>query len=163
MHWLAAAALLVILACGQLLSRQAVMRKHPQWRRPLSIVGLTALVFGLAVLLGEQIVAGNLPALLFALAGGLLWLIACCAVLLGWQHLQRWWRLPHLPKGVKRADVLASAPYDYAAWQGEGYRIWHVDAPDDFLAGGMESLEEVEDWILIEMVRTGQVKRPSLK
>lgn len=155
MYWIGTAGLLLMLACGMLLSRQDFARRYPQRVRLVAGVGVVAFLLGLLAVLGAKIAAGEGPALLFAVMGMLLAMLVFGGLLLAWQHLQSRWRRPRLPAGVDRKIVLAAAPYDYAAWQGEGFRIWHVDAPDDFLAGGLESQEEVEDWIIAEVLRTG--------
>ncbi|MCB0077656.1 MAG: hypothetical protein KDD73_09525 [Anaerolineales bacterium] len=52
-------------------------------------------------------------------------------------HFVPRWQLQRQVQRLGAASVDAvvdSSPYRYDFWQGEGYRIWHRDRPDQFVA-----------------------------
>ena len=107
----------------------------------------------------------NLPPLLFALGGMMLYLLACAGLILGYDWAKRRWRQwrmeremvrllanASLPNGRSLATLLANAPYGYDHFQGEdGYRIWDSRQPNTFVAHAATPFE-AELWIVRQVV-----------
>ncbi len=72
--------------------------------------------------------------------------------------LRRWWAARAMARRIAALDederrrIVATSPYDAAAFQGEGYHVFRKDDPD-FHTGYVTSLGEIdprsaEDWII---------------
>ncbi|MCA9997304.1 MAG: hypothetical protein KDE56_16210 [Anaerolineales bacterium] len=110
----------------------------------------------------------NLPPILFALGGMILYLLAWAGLILGYDWgKRRWrqWRMERemarllannsLPNGRSLSTLLAHAPYRYDHFQGEdGYRIWDSRQPNTFV-GHAATPFEAELWIVRQLVAEG--------